>query len=134
MRKPVRIALLLLLTIPALSRAATDIGVDSILSPSGDGRQYVWFTPKALWHNYGTMPSSFRAWLVLSDSFWSIEHRDSVTVANLAPGSDTVVEFDPYYFPKASIWMAKCSTYALGDTNPSNDAMTRFCNIWPWNI
>lgn len=115
---------LLLLGTSASFAARVDVGVDTILLPMEYNLPpYMWFTPKAVWHNLGDTVASFTAWLALTDPSGNRTYCESMPVANLAPDSMDTLAFPEYMFLRTGYWALRCSTLAVGDADPTNDTL-----------
>jgi len=113
--------------------AAVDVSVDTILVPGYDVAIYRWVTPTVQFSNLGTDTGDFRSWMSLRDPNDSLYYSDSLQVQHMAPGADTTVQFVHWRVVPGlwwEQWTASCSTYAVSDSNPVNDTMTKpFRNI-----
>jgi hypothetical protein len=102
-----------------------DIGVTSIVAPSGYVNTNSRLTPRARCRNFYTMPTDFRAFMFLEDPTGTRVYSESVFVSRLAPVSDTVVSF-PWCSTGTNIgrWGVKCSTVCVADTFPANNFLS----------
>ncbi len=124
-----------------------DVSVDSVAVPV-PGRAYlpgVELTPRAVWRNRSaTAAADFWVWMILSsptlasDAVGDVSstvtdtevYRDSVFVAGLAPGRDTVVYFRTTgSLWTGGMWTVRCSTYMVNDPAPQNDTLSCFFSI-----
>jgi hypothetical protein len=103
-----------------------DAGVFSISAPAGSYEPRRIVVPAATWHNYGTDPANFDAWLFITDPSGRRIHSDCIPVSDLAPGADVFINT----FPACTLmtpgnWTARCSTVMAGDAGPSDDVLNR---------
>ncbi|MDH5683017.1 MAG: hypothetical protein OEZ20_00895, partial [candidate division WOR-3 bacterium] len=97
---------------------ANDVGVASILAPSGvisAGAQ----TPQALIKNYGSQANSFDVMMTIEPGGYA----DTVTVTGLA-GDDTITVSFASWTPGSGFYTVSCSTMLAIDENNSNDAQS----------
>jgi len=102
-----------------------DVGVYSISCPAGlcDPGQAI--NPAATVHNYGSTPSDCVVWMLITDPTGARCYEADVSVMNLAPNSNTLVDaFPPCTLKLLGDWSAKCSTDMAGDANPANNVLT----------
>jgi len=102
-----------------------DVGVLSISCPVGvyDPGQEI--TPAATVHNYGNTPADFDVWMLVTDPTGARFYLAGVSVTNVAPNSNLLVDA----FPACTLkllgdWSAKCSTDMAGDADPANNVLT----------
>lgn len=113
-----------------------DIGVDSIIWPKGKVEEgYPWH-PSACWHNHGTVEVGFKAWLAIYDTLGVLDYIDSTAADHLAPDQNARLCFRPYtpkgYSPSWLAWAVRCSTYAAGDVNDTNDVLADSFRVGPY--
>ena len=106
-----------------------DIGVLEIHQPTGYYEQNDVVTPKADWHNYGTVTTDFTAYCFVSTPSGTRVYSDSKTVAGLGPGETAELEFQPFDVVTTGWWTAVCSTHAVGDDYPANDRHDSYFNV-----
>jgi len=101
-----------------------DLGVVEILWPTylpPDSAR----APVAVWKNFTTdRPMDFRASLTIVNKHGAIVYSQSREVAGLAAGEETTLVFEEFNVgTDTGMWHIRCSTYAVGDTNPPNDTL-----------
>lgn len=92
-----------------------DVGVVSILAPTGSVDSGTLVIPRAVVRNYGTVQDSFTAVFKISGGY-----ADTVTLALPAGAADSV-SFDGWPALVLGEYVASCTTMMAGDINPGND-------------
>ncbi|MFO7637915.1 MAG: S8 family serine peptidase, partial [bacterium] len=100
-----------------------DVGVVSLQAPAGLYLPGDVVTPTATWHNPGSTPVDFEAWMILNDPTDAEAYRQKADVAGLEPGSDIQLQFPPCTLQLNGPWSARCSTWLAGDADPDNDLL-----------
>jgi len=100
-----------------------DVGVERILSPTGDYRTNDDVFPAACWRNMGTGPVDFTAYCFIANPAGTRVYSRQLEVRSLGPGAADTVEFDAYNVGTTTgWWIVRCSTYAAGDEYRPNDS------------
>lgn len=105
--------------------AASDVGADLIVAPTGQVDSGVVVVPKALVRNHGTEAENFLVRFAVDDGY-----VDTVDVTLAAGAADTVV-FTDWTAPQVGVFTARCSTMLAGDANPANDAVEDTFEVIP---
>jgi hypothetical protein len=95
-----------------------DVGALQIITPVGRVHSDEWIAPQAQVRNFGMLTETFLAVFRIGAVY-----AESVTVLGLAPDSETVVSFPPW-FAVLGNYATSCSTMSLPDMNPANDRVT----------
>jgi hypothetical protein len=105
-----------------------DVGVDAILNP-GSSHRLITMTPQVRVKNYATnTQTNFNVICSIVGASGVVRYIDTKTVALLAPGDTTRVNFAPWLPIVAEICTVKTRTLP-GDENPANDRKTRTTQI-----
>jgi hypothetical protein len=106
-------------TVTVVPVPVTDVGVTTIVAPTGTVDSGTVITPKARVKNYGnsaaTFPVTFRI-----GSFYS----NAQTVSNLAAGDSVLVSFASWTALQRGTHVTRCTTALTGDENHSNDTLS----------
>ena len=94
-----------------------DVGVSQIVRPSGMIDSTYQVIPQARVKNYGTTNGSFSVTFKIGTSYTQTCSK------TLAAGNEDTVNF-PAWFPIRGTFTTRCSTYLVGDVNPSNDTLS----------
>lgn len=99
-----------------------DVAVDLIGSPRGRYDTIAPVVPSAYLRNYGTAPTTVKAWLWLATAGGTRVYLDSALVTLLRPGENRLIVFDtwPLRHPVGH-YRARCSTGVAFDRTPDND-------------
>ncbi|MFO7675263.1 MAG: T9SS type A sorting domain-containing protein [bacterium] len=111
-----------------------DVAVVAIVEPRFTKQPGSEVTPAGTWSNLGTSPMTFTAWMILEDPTDARVYTQSQAYT-LDVGTSATLTFPPYTVNVLGDWVVKCSTYAAGDLNPSNDVLTgtfRVSEAPPW--
>ncbi|MBN2537987.1 T9SS type A sorting domain-containing protein [candidate division WOR-3 bacterium] len=101
---------------------AMDVGVTTIIGPTGVVDTGTTVVPKATAQNFGEAAADFRAWFVLDDPADAEVYRESLDYAGLEPGTAVELAFPTFNVGLAEGgWTTRCSVYVGGDTLPAND-------------
>jgi len=95
-----------------------DVGALQIVTPVGRVHSDEWISPRALIRNFGMLTETF-----LTEMRIGAVYAETVTVIGLAPDSETVVSFPPW-FSVLGNFATSCSTMSLPDLNPANNQVT----------
>gem|GEM_PF-1098383 len=101
-----------------------DVGVVSILAPSGIIDSGATVTPQAKVKNFGNISVSFPVTFRIG-SFYA----DTFNVSNLNAGDSVVVSFRDWSALQRGTHTTKCSTALTGDANPSNNCQTGLVTV-----
>ncbi|GEM_PF-449499 len=107
----------------------TNVGVATIVAPTGTVDSGVTVTPQARVRNYGTGAATFPAFFRIG-SFYS----DSLTVANLAAGDSALISFTNWTATQRGTHATRCSTALSGDQNPANDTLSGSVTVRVTNV
>jgi hypothetical protein len=101
---------------------AVDVGVTTILTPTGSNDTSAALTPSAKVKNLGAFSATFKAFFRLDNGLDPVIYVESVSIANLSVGSESTVTFSVWPKPHAAgNYATRCSTYLAGDANHVND-------------
>ncbi|MBM3313187.1 T9SS type A sorting domain-containing protein, partial [candidate division WOR-3 bacterium] len=99
-----------------------DIGVTDITEPAGTVDTSEVVTPTAKWRNYGLNATGFRAFFFLINPLGTRVYSEFIDVVSLGVGVETTLVFPDYNVGlDEGTWVARCSTFAAGDTVVAND-------------
>jgi hypothetical protein len=113
-----------------------DVAVTAIVAPAGildTGNSLI---PAAKISNQGDGPETFLAQFTVTDSSGVRDYKQTLAVASLGPGQDTVLFFPALGLHVIGSFTARCSASVAGDCNRSNDTISvRFQvqNPPPWH-
>ncbi len=96
-----------------------DVGVQSIVAPTGTVDSGTTITPQVRVKNYGTSAASFLARLRIGSVY-----SDSQNVTSLAPGESTLVSFSTWTPGPRGTHNTRCSTALTNDQNHTNDTLS----------
>lgn len=98
----------------------SDVGVSSIIAPSGTVDSGVLVVPRATVRNFGTVEATCSVWLQVGSRY-----SDTAFGVSLLPGLDTTVDFKLWLAAAHGIQTVRCSTMLARDRNPDNDTLSR---------
>ncbi|MCX7784878.1 MAG: C25 family cysteine peptidase, partial [candidate division WOR-3 bacterium] len=96
-----------------------DVGVTTLLQPSGTISQNTVVTPACSVYNYGNTNVSFLVRMKIGNFY-----NQTASVSNLAPGTKQYVTFTNWTATQLGTHPVSCSTELTGDMNPANDKQT----------
>jgi hypothetical protein len=104
----------------AFTIAVFDVGVQSIVGPTGPLDSSAVITPRAKLRNFGTAGTLFQTWFFI-DSAGQRFYTDTY-IASLNAGDTVTHTYAEWVKPHpARSYVTRCSTYLVGDVNPAND-------------
>jgi hypothetical protein len=102
-----------------------DIGVVQILSPSGQVLPDSAFIPAAVWKNYSDHEMTYDAYFFIHNKYGVRMYSDCRGENELDGGEEETLDFASFNAGNdTGMWRARCSTAAVGDTNPLNDTLS----------
>jgi hypothetical protein len=103
-----------------------DVGTISIIQPVREPDSTETIIPKAVVKNFGTVPVTFDAkFTVIGTTTW----ENTQLVADLNPGDEVTIEFDPWPVGLRGGYTARCSTQLATDNNTANDELDSLFTI-----
>jgi len=109
-----------------------DVGIVRIDAPQDSIDSIAAITPRATFRNDGPMTATFKALFTINDLLGATVYFDSTTVVDLAPSAAAAQSFPVWLRPHAlGSYTARCSTYLVQDSNPSNDTASGAFSIIP---
>jgi hypothetical protein len=103
-----------------------DIGVRTIIAPSGKYDTGSLAVPRVIWHNWSGLSVGFTAWCRVRNPANALVYSESIRVAALARDRDTLLVFPGFHVSAMQgTWTSRCSTAGDGDCNPWNDTLSR---------
>jgi len=96
-----------------------DVGVTTIVAPTGTVDSGVSITPQARVRNYGNLAATFPVTFRIG-SFYS----NSQNVSNLAPGDSALVSFTSWTAIQRGTHVTRCTTALTNDQNHANDTLS----------
>jgi YVTN family beta-propeller protein len=103
-----------------------DIGVRTIIAPSGKYDTGALAVPRVIWHNWSGLSVGFTAWCRVRNPTGALVYSESIRVAALAWGRDTLLVFPGFHVSAMEgTWTSRCSTASVGDENAWNDTLSR---------
>lgn len=109
----------------------TDISMEEILEPAGNIPANTVIVPTGRWRNRQPHPDDYTAWFIFINPAGQRTTLPGKFVQGHRGLSDTVLFFTPFALEDTGLWTVKCSTYAQGDIDPSNDVLVRFFRVSP---
>jgi hypothetical protein len=103
-------------------RVVKDVGVTSIVQPTGTIDSVATIIPRDSVRNYGSEIETFKA-IFMIDSVGGRIYTDSQTVSNLPPDSTRRISFTAWTVGKRGNYTTRCSTYLASDEVRSNDTL-----------
>ena len=101
-----------------------DIGVVSILSPGGQVSPDSSFIPTAVWKNYSDHAMTYDAYFFLLNKYGVNVYSQMLAGNVLDAGEEETLGFAGFNVGNdTGMWNARCTTAAVGDTNPLNDTL-----------
>lgn len=102
--------------------AAVDVSMEDIVAPAGTVVPGSTVYPSGVWRNRQLQAVNFVAYFFLIDRLGTRRYSQAIQVNGLGAGRDTILVF-PVTQPlnDTGRWIARCSTYAIGDVDPMND-------------
>ncbi|HTW92854.1 MAG TPA: CARDB domain-containing protein [bacterium] len=96
----------------------TDVGVTSIVAPTGTVDSGATITPQARVKNFGTASATFPATFRIGSGY-----NNTKTVSNLAAGDSVLVSFSNWTAGQRGTYATRCSTNLTGDQVHANDTL-----------
>ncbi len=119
----------IMLTMAIQSPIANDVGVVSIISPTGYQQPYT-IIPKAKIRNYGVLSQiNFPVICNITNTNGQLRYTDTVIVPSISYRETLRVNFRPWTPTITEICTVSVRTALLNDSNPTNDQKTRTTNI-----
>ncbi|MEO0073810.1 MAG: hypothetical protein ABIK43_04030, partial [candidate division WOR-3 bacterium] len=116
-----------------------DVGIVQILQPPASVDTNSDVTPTAKWRNYSTTEAmTFTGYCYLINPAGTRVYSAETVIPNLAPSTDITITFPVYNVGMdTGNWVARCSTYAPGDTVFANDVLEKPFRVvmgtpWPY--
>jgi hypothetical protein len=105
---------------------AADFGVAAILVPAGNQNPDDTVEPAArIRCNYAQSPHTVRTWFFIAKPGGARFYADSIDVANMTQGAETVLVYRPLVLDStAGLWTTKCSLHVLPDTFLANNFLS----------
>jgi hypothetical protein len=106
-----------------------DVGVRSIVAPTGTVDSGTALTPRAWVRNFGTGPATFPTTMTIGTSY-----ADTRTVTNLPAGESVQVSFAGWTATSRGTHAVRCSTGLAGDMDPDNDTLSGTVTVRVTNV
>ena len=104
----------------AFTVATLDVGVQSIVSPTGALDTSAVITPRARLKNFGTAGTLFQTWFFIDSA--GVRFYTDTYLASLNAGDTVTHTYAEWAKPHpARSYVTRCSTYLAGDVNASNN-------------
>ncbi|MGQ9707411.1 MAG: T9SS type A sorting domain-containing protein [bacterium] len=108
----------------------TDISAEEVLEPVGTIGVNTIVTPTARWRNRQPHPDNYTAWFIFINPSGQRTTLPAIQVLGQRGLSDTTLYFTQFDVgTDTGRWTIKCSTYAAGDIDTTNDVIERFFRV-----